>query len=54
MNQIDYFHSIDPAACLVCEGGVVTFVEEECLVRFKQADGLFPIRAIDHRRGRPC
>lgn len=47
MNQIGYFHGIDPAACLVRDGEVVAFVEEERLVRFKHADGLFPIRAID-------
>ncbi len=47
MNQIGYFHGVDPAACLVRDGEVVAFVEEERLVRFKHADGLFPIRAID-------
>ncbi len=46
MNLIGYFHGVDPAACLVRDGEVVAFVEEERLIRFKHASGLFPIRAI--------
>ncbi|MDH3745645.1 MAG: nodulation protein [Acidobacteriota bacterium] len=46
MNTIGYFHGNDPAACLVRDGEVVAFVEEERLIRFKHAEGIFPIRAI--------
>jgi carbamoyltransferase len=47
MNVIGYFHGNDPAACLVSDGEVVAYVEEERLIRFKHARGIFPIRAID-------
>ncbi|MFQ5525035.1 MAG: carbamoyltransferase [Thermoanaerobaculia bacterium] len=46
MNLIGYFHGIDPAACLLSDGEVMAFVEEERLVRVKHARGLFPIHAI--------
>ncbi|MCP4203824.1 MAG: nodulation protein [bacterium] len=41
-----YFHGIDPAACLVRDGKVEAFVEEERVVRFKHAPSMFPIRSI--------
>jgi carbamoyltransferase len=47
LNLIGYFHGIDPAACLVRDGEVIAYVEEERLIRFKHADGIFPIRSID-------
>ena len=47
MNIIGYFHGIDPAACLMREGELVAFVEEERLIRYKHAASVFPIRAID-------
>ena len=48
MNIIGYFHGIDPAACLLVDGDLVAYVEEERLVRVKHADGLFPIRSIEY------
>ncbi len=47
MNIIGYFHGIDPAAGLVQNGELTAFVEEERLIRWKHADGRFPIRAIE-------
>ena len=46
MNLIGYFHGQDPAACLIQDGRLVAFVEEERLLRFKHAPGVFPIRSI--------
>jgi carbamoyltransferase len=46
MNLIGYFHGHDPAACLLVDGELVAFVEEERLIRYKHASGLFPIRSI--------
>ena len=46
MNLIGYFHGHDPAACLLVDGELRAFVEEERLIRFKHASGLFPIRSI--------
>jgi carbamoyltransferase len=47
MNIIGYFHGIDPAACLVRDGRLVSFCEEERLIRYKHAPGLFPVRSIE-------
>ncbi len=47
MNIVGYFCGIDPAACLVQDGRLVSFVEEERLIRFKHAANIFPIRSID-------
>ncbi len=47
MNIIGYFHGNDPAACLLQDGELNAYVEEERLVRIKHANGLFPIRSID-------
>lgn len=47
MNLMGYFHGIDPAACLVQDGRLTSFVEEERLIRYKHASGKFPIRAMD-------
>lgn len=47
MNIIGYFHGNDPAACLVQDGRLVAYVEEERLVRIKHAAGIFPIRSIE-------
>lgn len=48
MNIIGYFHGIDPAACLVRDGELVAFCEEERLVRYKHAPNMFPVRAIEY------
>lgn len=48
MIIIGYFHGVDPAACLLVDGKLVAYVEEERLVRVKHADGLFPIRSIEY------
>jgi len=47
MNILGYFHGIDPAAGLLSNGRLVAFVEEERLIRFKHAAGVFPVRAIE-------
>lgn len=47
MNIIGFFDGVDPAACLVRDGELVAYVEEERLIRFKHAKGIFPIRSID-------
>ena len=47
MNIIGYFHGIDPAACLVRDGELIAFVEEERLARVKHAPEMFPIGAIE-------
>jgi carbamoyltransferase len=47
MNIIGYFRGIDPAACLISDGQIVAFVEEERLIRFKHAAEMFPIRSVD-------
>ena len=46
MNLIGYFHGRDPAACLMTDGELRAFVEEERLIRFKHAPDVFPIRSI--------
>jgi len=38
----------DPAACLLRDGKIIAFVEEERLIRVKHADGYFPINAINY------
>ncbi len=47
MNIIGYFQGIDPAACLVRDGELAAYIEEERLVRYKHAPGLFPVRAVE-------
>jgi carbamoyltransferase len=47
MNIIGYFQGDDPAACLAIDGKIVAYVEEERLIRWKHARGLFPVRSID-------
>jgi carbamoyltransferase len=37
----------DPAACLLRDGKIVAFAEEERFNRIKHADGHFPINAIN-------
>ena len=46
MKILGYFHGPDPAACVVVDGEVIAYVEEERLIRFKHASGIFPIRSI--------
>ncbi len=46
MIQVGYFHGNDPAACLVVDGELRAFVEEERLIRYKHAPEVFPIRSI--------
>ena len=48
MNVLGMFGATDvvhPAACLLRDGRVVAFVEEERFARVKQACGLFPAQA---------
>lgn len=47
MNIIGYFQGDDPAACLVADGEIVAYIEEERLIRYKHARGVFPVRSID-------
>jgi len=47
MNILGYFHGVDPAAALIANGELRAYVEEERLIRFKHADGIFPIRSLD-------
>lgn len=47
MKLVGYFHGSDPAACVCIDGEIVAYVEEERLIRFKHAPGMFPVRAID-------
>lgn len=47
MNIIGYHHGRDPSACLLQDGRVTAFVEEERLIRYKHATNVFPIRSID-------
>ena len=46
MKLLGYFHGHDPAACLFSDGELRAFVEEERLIRYKHASGIFPIRSI--------
>jgi carbamoyltransferase len=51
MNILGIIHfegSIHPAACLLQDGKIISFIEEERLVRTKQAKGYFPSHAISH------
>lgn len=48
MVIIGYFGGIDPAACLLRDGVIKSYVEEERLLRYKHAPNLFPIRSIDY------
>jgi carbamoyltransferase len=47
MNVIGFFQGVDPAACVVKDGRLAAYVEEERLVRIKHAAGLFPVRSIE-------
>ena len=47
MNIVGYFQGIDPAACLLQDNRLVAFCEEERLVRYKHAPGIFPARSIE-------
>lgn len=47
MNIIGYHHGRDPSACLLRDGGITVFVQEERLIRYKHATNVFPIRSID-------
>jgi carbamoyltransferase len=48
MVIVGYFSGIDPAACLLRDGVVESYVEEERLLRYKHAPNVFPIRSIDY------
>ncbi|MFH1133465.1 MAG: carbamoyltransferase C-terminal domain-containing protein [Nanoarchaeota archaeon] len=41
-----HFSSHDPSACLIKDGKIVAFAEEERFVRIKHAKGIFPLHAI--------
>lgn len=47
MNILGYHPGRDPSACLLQDGRVTAFVEEERLIRYKHAANVFPIRSID-------
>jgi len=47
VNIIGYHPGRDPSACLLRDGVVTAFVEEERLIRYKHAANVFPIRSID-------
>jgi carbamoyltransferase len=47
VNIIGYHPGRDPSACLLQDGRVTAFVEEERLIRYKHAANVFPIRSID-------
>lgn len=46
MRILSYFAGIDPAAAVVVDGRVAAYVEEERLIRYKHAPGVFPIRSV--------
>ena len=48
MNILGLFQGIDPAACLLRDGELVSFVEEERLIRVKHAAGVFPVQSIEY------
>ena len=48
MVIVGYFGGIDPAACLLRDGVIESYVEEERLIRYKHAPNIFPIRSIDY------
>src|SRR5918996_2041505 len=48
MVIVGYFDGIDPAVCLVRDGVVESYVEEERLIRYKHAPNLFPMRSLDY------
>ncbi|MGH6921222.1 MAG: carbamoyltransferase N-terminal domain-containing protein, partial [Geminicoccaceae bacterium] len=48
MVIVGYFSGIDPAVCLVRDGVIESYVEEERLIRYKHAPDVFPIRSLDY------
>lgn len=48
MVIVGYFSGIDPAVCLVRDGVIESYVEEERLIRYKHAPDVFPIRSLEH------
>jgi predicted NodU family carbamoyl transferase len=48
MIIVGYFCGIDPAACLLRDGAIESYVEEERLIRYKHAPNIFPIRSLDY------
>jgi carbamoyltransferase len=48
MVIVGYSGGIDPAACLLRDGVIGSYVEEERLLRYKHAPDVFPIRSIDY------
>ena len=48
MVIVGYFSGIDPAACLLRDGALESYVEEERLIRYKHAPNIFPIRSLDY------
>jgi predicted NodU family carbamoyl transferase len=41
MVIVGYFGGIDPAACLLRDGAIESYVEEERLLRYKHAPNVF-------------
>lgn len=49
MNVLGIFgFSYNPAACLIQDGQLVAFIEEERLTRLKGSDGMFPAKSVAH------
>ena len=48
MVIVGYFNGIDPAVCLVRDGVIESYVEEERLIRYKHAPYVFPNRSLDY------
>lgn len=48
MRILGLFNGVDPAACMMVDGELVAYVEEERLVRYKHAPNQFPIRSIEY------
>jgi carbamoyltransferase len=48
MVIVGYFCGIDPAACLLRDGVIESYVEEERLIRYKHAPEVFPIRSLEY------
>jgi carbamoyltransferase len=48
MVIVGYFNGIDPAVCLLRDGVIESYVEEERLIRYKHAPDVFPMRSLDY------
>jgi carbamoyltransferase len=48
MVIVGYFSGVDPAVCLLRDGALESYVEEERLLRYRHAPDIFPIRSFDY------